>query len=79
LGFADEAKGISNVFIFPVADNDGSWKGSEYFNLYQKIELGHLPYSSILESVVRQAEEAFLAKSLKTVLAQSNDAQYYIR
>lgn len=79
LGFADEAKGMSNVFIFPVADNDGSWRGSEYFDLYQKIELGRLTNSNDWESVVRQPEQPILANSLKTALAQSNDRRYYIR
>lgn len=40
LGFADSAILINNVAVFPVADNDGTWRGSEYVGLYQKIEQG---------------------------------------
>jgi hypothetical protein len=40
LGFADSALLINNVAIFPVADNDGTWRGSEYVGIYQSIEKG---------------------------------------
>lgn len=81
LGFADAAKSMANVFIFPVADNDGKWKGSEYFDLYQKIELGHLPdRHSFTEAVVRQPQYSTIADSLKMKLSQNTDyATYHVR
>lgn len=78
LGFADSAKGMANVFIFPVADNDGKWKGSEYFDLYQKIELGRLPDRySFTEAVVRQPQYNTIADSLKMKLSQNSDHLTY--
>ncbi len=66
LGFADAAKGTPKVFIFPVADNDGKWRGSEYFDLYQKIELGREESKHYMtEAVVRQPEYTCAASSLK--------------
>lgn len=81
LGFADAAKGMPKVFIFPVADNDGTWKGAEYFDLYQKIELGRLENMQMLtEAVVRQPQFTYVAHSLKSKLKQANDnATYYVR
>lgn len=78
LGFADSAKGMTKVFIFPVADNDGKWRGSEYFDLYQKIELGREENRSIMtEAVVRQPEYTYIAESLKYKLKQNSDSQTY--
>lgn len=78
LGFADAAKGMSKVFIFPVADNDGKWRGSEYFDLYQKIELGREENRSALtEAVVRQPEYTYVAASLKYRFNQNTDSQTY--
>ena len=82
LGFADAAKGALDVFIFPVADNDGTWQGSEYFALYQKIELGKedREMSVMNEAVVKPAEHNLIAWSLKFTLDQNTDAQmYYIK
>lgn len=39
LGFADEAKGMSNIAIFPVADSTGTWIGNEYMGLYPQIRM----------------------------------------
>ena len=38
LGFADSARLINNVAIFPVVDRDSVWKGNEYVGIYQRIE-----------------------------------------
>ncbi|WP_426293287.1 toll/interleukin-1 receptor domain-containing protein [Dyadobacter endophyticus] len=78
LGFADAAKGMSKVFIFPIADNDGKWRGSEYFDLYQKIELGREETKTAMtETVVRQPEFTYVAHSLKYKLKQNSDSQLY--
>ena len=37
LGFADEAKGVPQVAILPIADSSGNWEGNEYMGLYQRI------------------------------------------
>jgi hypothetical protein len=82
LGFADSAKGIAKVSIFPVADNNGSWRGSEYFNLYQKIELGRkesAPGTLMVEAVVREPQYDYVATSLKRKLNQNSDNDMYIR
>lgn len=39
LGFADEAKGVNNIAIFPVAESDGKWSGNEYMGLYPQIRM----------------------------------------
>ncbi|MCF0072223.1 toll/interleukin-1 receptor domain-containing protein [Dyadobacter sp. CY261] len=81
LGFADASKGVSKVYIFPVADNDGTWKGSEYFDLYQKIELGTLPATKrFTELVVKEPEHSFVANSFKYRFKQNTDnSTYYVR
>ncbi len=38
LGCGDAFKFIDHIAIFPVSDNDGSWKGREYFRIYLRIE-----------------------------------------
>lgn len=47
LGFADEAKGMNNVAILPVADSSGNWEGNEYMGLYQTIEIANDDYAAI--------------------------------
>jgi hypothetical protein len=78
MGFADAAKGTPKVFVLPVADNDGTWRGSEYFDLYQKIELGREEKKALMtEAVVRQPENTYVAHSLKYKFEQNSDAQIY--
>lgn len=79
LGFADAAKGINNVYIFPVADNNGVWRGSEYFDLYQKVEIGLKAGSSTLEGMVREPINAYSGISLKRRLNQNTDSATFYR
>ena len=47
LGFADEARGMPNVAILPVADNYGKWEGNEYMGLYQRIMISDQGHPAI--------------------------------
>lgn len=38
LGFGDAKKYINNIALFPLAENSGSWKGSEYLAVYPRME-----------------------------------------
>ena len=38
LGFGDAQKYLNNIALFPIAENYGSWNGSEYLNIYPRIE-----------------------------------------
>lgn len=79
LGFADAAKGIDNVYIFPVADNNGVWRGSEYFDLYQKVEIGLKAGAAIREGIVREPINAYSGISLKRKLNQNADYATFYR
>lgn len=39
LGYADKAKGVSNVAVFPIADPYGQWEGAEYIRLYPTAQI----------------------------------------
>lgn len=39
LGYADKAKGISNIAVIPIADPYGHWEGAEYMRLYPTAEI----------------------------------------
>lgn len=38
LGYGDSYKYINNIALFPLSENDGSWKGQEYLQIYSRIE-----------------------------------------
>lgn len=38
LGFGDAYKFIDRIALFPIAENSGSWDGSEYLRIYPRIE-----------------------------------------
>ena len=39
LGFGDSNKYIKHLAVLPVTENDGTWRGSEYLQIYPRIEL----------------------------------------
>lgn len=39
LGYADNAKGVNNISVIPIADPDGRWEGAEYMRLYPRLLL----------------------------------------
>lgn len=39
LGFADSHKYINHLAILPIIENDGTWEGSEYLQIYPRIEI----------------------------------------
>lgn len=38
IGYADCKKGYENILIMPVSDDHGRWVGSEYLQLYKKLD-----------------------------------------
>lgn len=38
LGYGDAHKYIKHIALLPIAENDGTWKGSEYLQIYPAIE-----------------------------------------
>lgn len=38
LGIGDVKKGVSNVTVFPVTPDYGTWEGSEYIGIYSRVE-----------------------------------------
>jgi hypothetical protein len=38
IGFADAFKYLNKIALFPLADDNGSWQGSEYLQIYPYIE-----------------------------------------
>ena len=38
IGLADQIKGLKNIAILPVVNEDGSWNNREYYQLYNRIE-----------------------------------------
>lgn len=41
LGFGDAQKYIDHIALFPLAENSGTWEGSEYLKIYPRIEEGN--------------------------------------
>jgi len=39
LGYADKAKGISNIAVLPIGDPYGYWEGAEYIRLYPTAQI----------------------------------------
>jgi hypothetical protein len=39
LGYADKAKGVSNIAVLPIADPYGQWEGAEYIRLYPTVQI----------------------------------------
>lgn len=39
LGYADKAKGITNISVIPIADPNGNWEGAEYLQIYPQLKL----------------------------------------
>jgi hypothetical protein len=39
LGYGDAHKYLKDIALLPVAENDGTWKGSEYLQIYPAIEI----------------------------------------
>ena len=39
LGYADNAKGVNNIVVLPVADPYGQWEGAEYLRLYPRASI----------------------------------------
>lgn len=39
LGFGDAHKYVSDIALLPVTENDGTWKGNEYLQIYPAIEM----------------------------------------
>jgi len=39
LGFGDARKYSDNISLLPVTENDGTWKGNEYLQIYPAIEM----------------------------------------
>lgn len=39
IGYADGVKSLSDIFIVPTRDDDGTSRGNEYLQLYKKIDL----------------------------------------
>lgn len=40
LGYADSAKGMPDVVVWPISRKAGHWPGSEYLGIYSQIEMG---------------------------------------
>ena len=47
LGYGDAHKYSHNIALFPVAENDGTWKGNEYLQIYPFVEYDKLLYMPI--------------------------------
>ncbi|HTA83459.1 MAG TPA: toll/interleukin-1 receptor domain-containing protein [Bacteroidia bacterium] len=65
LGYADKAIGIDNVAIFPVADDTGRWKGSEYMGLYPEIQMSLNEQRTFSASVMGPSADVWLTNWLQ--------------